>query len=993
MPGSKVVITTFKNEAPYILEWVAHYRALGFDHLVVYTNDCTDGTNRLLRRLEEMGELSFHINKVGAGGVHRSALRQARRLDVVKQAEWIFVCDIDEFLNIHVGDHTVDALIEASDGDDIDAIAIPWKLFSNNGRSLLRRALITEQFTDAELPPAAGGATRRFIKTIFRQSDKIGRVGLHAPAIKPEFADQFRWATPGGARVSDVKLGGHVPAPFGYDTAQLNHYAVRSVESYLLKKFRGRANHMRDKLGTEYWDRWNRGGSTDETILRYLPAIQAKMEAFAADETLTRLNRKGFQWHKDLAKTLAEDPEYQEVRKACEARLTTVPPIKERPAYPVRPAQPLAQAKALTHGLSGPTNRPHIGSLWIGTALSYVEQMCLLSFVRQGHPVTLFTYGAVRNIPGDVNVVDAREIHEPTRFLYSKFGTPVVQSDVFRLQMLAQTDMIWADSDMVCLQPIEPDEGHVHGKFTRTGGICNALLRLPKDSPALAKYLAYVSDPYPIPPWMDKEARAKAEALKSKEQWKHASSQSHDIFGPPALSHFLRETGEVKKSRPVNEFYPVAFKALDVLIEPSDVETSHFTSKTRAVHLWARRLRWRLPQLGLQEGSFIYKMLTELEINPNSAPLPEPSQTDLFAPMQVYPRTSTVEQIVEKSPVPLNFRQQRAMAEPRMDAQLRYAEHVLKTAEEENLFGVNDPLPKGRMRGITDHGTDAYGAFRLACSIDRYTNNYKRLPDLLQPTDFTEKLILWKHFGAMPIPTPADKLTCETFVPKALHAALRTPERPWVSDQPETLPRAGEIADGVYYLKHNHSHGARKLVYPLSDTEHEAAVAVAKVGMEKEHGFWASEWWYSHIPRKAFLERHLDEGASQDVPDWKFWTFGGKVSLVQVDLNRSGGHVQLLHKRDLTFLPHELYYRTGSTGVKRPEAYDRMVDIAEAVGQKLDFARVDLYATEQGITLGEITICPTGASQRVRSKEIDTILSKAWGQTAFLGGAAASRAA
>ncbi|MBL4751427.1 MAG: glycosyltransferase family 2 protein [Amylibacter sp.] len=40
-----------KNEGPYLLEWVAHHKALGFDHIVVCTNDCEDFTVEILKCL------------------------------------------------------------------------------------------------------------------------------------------------------------------------------------------------------------------------------------------------------------------------------------------------------------------------------------------------------------------------------------------------------------------------------------------------------------------------------------------------------------------------------------------------------------------------------------------------------------------------------------------------------------------------------------------------------------------------------------------------------------------------------------------------------------------------------------------------------------------------------------------------------------------------------------------------------------------------------
>ena len=986
MSGTKTVITTFKNEAPYILEWVAHYRTLGFDNIVVFTNDCSDGTNRLLRRLEELGEVTFRINRVGAAGIHRSALRQARRMDVVKNSDWLFVCDIDEFLNIHAGNHRIDDLIAASHAQ-ADAICIPWKLFSNNNRSVLRNQLVTEQFTDAELPPVSGGATRRFVKTLFRPSDKIKRIGLHGPVLHDEHADAFLWSTPGDARLSRESLGGHVPAPFGYDTAQLNHYAVRSVDAYLLKKQRGRANHMSESLSTAYWDRWNRGGEEDRTIERYLPMIRERIEVYKSDDTLNRLHRNGFRWHKDQLAKLNEDPEYSELRKACEQRVTARPAGRERPKPPLRPAEPLRDVIAAQSAAS----EAPVGSLWIGNTLSYVEQMCLLSFVRQGHPVTLFTYGPVENVPRDITLVDAREIHDPNEVLFSKFGTPVVQSDVFRLHMIAQTGMIWADADMVCLAPVRPDDGHVHGFFAGPS-VCNALLRLPADSPALQNYLDYVSDPFPVPPWWEGEQRDDALALKAAGQWKHASAQKHDVYGPPALTHFLRQSGELAHTQPATTYFPVPFRELDALIEPGDVAASHFSSETRAVHLWARRLRWRLPQLGLQEGSFIHDQLRALEINPEIAPIPPSNQPDIWSPVVVLPRKSTAEDIVAECDVPLNARQRRGLQSPQIDAALRLAENVLSVADEQNLHGFHDPVPEGYRRGIDDHGTGAHGAFRIANSILRYAGNHGRLPDLLRPQGAIEKLNIWKHFGAMPIPTPADKLTAHEAVPAELSDRLIVPERPWVSSEP-VLPHNGEIPDGTYYLKANHSHGALKLVYPLTEAAREEAMVSARQGLAKDHGFWAGEWWYQHIERRVFLERHLLPAADSDVPDWKFWTFGGRVALVQVDLARSSDHVQLLHDRALTFLPHELFYKTGPTGIDRPDGYEDMIAIAEGIGRNLDFARVDLYHTDAGITVGEVTLCPVGARSKIRAPELDERLSTAWNGTRLFRSARSERAA
>jgi len=90
-----------------------------------------------------------------------------------------------------------------------------------------------------------------------------------------------------------------------------------------------------------------------------------------------------------------------------------------------------------------------IGALWIGGALSYLERLCLKSFVDAGQHVVLYTYGAVQNVPDGVEIADGNDVIEMQDALrHKRTGSPALQSDLFRYHMLAQNDdMIWTDTD------------------------------------------------------------------------------------------------------------------------------------------------------------------------------------------------------------------------------------------------------------------------------------------------------------------------------------------------------------------------------------------------------------------------------------------------------------------------------------------------------------------------------------------------------------------
>ena len=100
-----------KDEGPYILEWLAYHRAIGFTDFLIYTNDCSDGTDLLLDRLQHNGIVTHVRNKVLKRGLYLSALKYAKDHSLYSGADWAYVCDIDEFLNTKIGNGHVEDLI------------------------------------------------------------------------------------------------------------------------------------------------------------------------------------------------------------------------------------------------------------------------------------------------------------------------------------------------------------------------------------------------------------------------------------------------------------------------------------------------------------------------------------------------------------------------------------------------------------------------------------------------------------------------------------------------------------------------------------------------------------------------------------------------------------------------------------------------------------------------------------------------------------------
>ena len=305
----KLVISTMKNEGPFLLEWIAYHRAIGFDQFLIYTNDCTDGTDFLLDRLDALGVVQHRRNQVLRRGPHKSALKHALSDPAVAAAEWIFVADADEFLNVTAGKGMVDDLIAAF--PDADAIPVTWRLFSSGGATEFPVPSVLTAFTDAE-PDTPGAEPKRFVKSLFRRDDRIQKFGLHAPDYDPE-APAPVWGSAWVAAAPEAEPR-RPDGIYGYDTAQVNHYAVRSVDAFLLKRDRGRANHVGGDIGLDYWIRWNRGGMPDSSIQRHVRATRRQLKALREDPETAFLERASVALSRERLRELLDDPAWAALR-------------------------------------------------------------------------------------------------------------------------------------------------------------------------------------------------------------------------------------------------------------------------------------------------------------------------------------------------------------------------------------------------------------------------------------------------------------------------------------------------------------------------------------------------------------------------------------------------------------------------------------------------------------------------------------------------------
>ena len=335
-PQRFLAVLTVRNEAAFLLEWLAHHRAVGFTDFLVFSNDCQDGTDRMLDRLADLGWLS-HVRNDGPhdkGGIQFTALKRADRMKQVRKADWILALDIDEFVNIHAGDGTLPALLAAL--PEATAITLTWRLFGNADIVRYQDRPVTETFTRCAPEIIYWPWRAAMFKTLYRNDGTYGRLGVHRPR-SPDRARlaQARWFDGQGRELEEQFKTKRLFNTYGrpnFRHVQLNHYPLGAMESFVLKADRGRAVHSDHMLDVDYWVERNFNTDTDRSILRMAERSAPLLAELKADPELARLHDEAVAWRKARFRELMQDEPY----RALFARLMMTPPSRPLSANSAR---------------------------------------------------------------------------------------------------------------------------------------------------------------------------------------------------------------------------------------------------------------------------------------------------------------------------------------------------------------------------------------------------------------------------------------------------------------------------------------------------------------------------------------------------------------------------------------------------------------------------------------------------------------------------------
>lgn len=311
-----LLMSSVKDEGPFVLEFVAHHRVLGFDMIHMASNDCSDGTDHLLDALAANGAITHMRNNVKPGQIpqHR-AYRRMREAYHTDESDWVMALDVDEFLCVNTGEGKVGDLTALA-GPEVDVISLSAMSFGTCDDEVWHPGRVTEQFTRRL---AAGDAANAPVKSLSRGKGRWRSIQNHHPLGFLGEGDIC--AMRGNGEIMNVPDDGRLwkhlrnfpPRMITHKFAWYNHYPIKSMASFLLRGLRGRGAAPVGETGPlrwneNYWMKFARSDVEDHGILnQYGAQTKAEMERLLAFPDIAAAQAEAERNYGERISALSED--------------------------------------------------------------------------------------------------------------------------------------------------------------------------------------------------------------------------------------------------------------------------------------------------------------------------------------------------------------------------------------------------------------------------------------------------------------------------------------------------------------------------------------------------------------------------------------------------------------------------------------------------------------------------------------------------------------
>lgn len=262
------ICAIFKNEAPYLREWIEFNHLVGIEHFYLYNNNSEDDYEAILEPYIEKGLVTL------VQWPYQQKQMESYKDCIEKysgETKWLGFIDIDEFVVPKSTDNVYNFLRKFENRGAVD---IYWRLYGSSG--LIERdltGLVTEDFKVCWEKYCDIG--KCFYNTAF---------GFDFNSERNSCLHHWFWANHKGTNLPPVNIFGHIcignrnvvnKSDF---PIQINHYFTKSYREYAAKRAKGDVYFKINPHDEEYfYEHEMKCTSVDYSAYKYLIKLKLEM--------------------------------------------------------------------------------------------------------------------------------------------------------------------------------------------------------------------------------------------------------------------------------------------------------------------------------------------------------------------------------------------------------------------------------------------------------------------------------------------------------------------------------------------------------------------------------------------------------------------------------------------------------------------------------------------------------------------------------------------
>ena len=246
--------------------------------------------------------------------------------------------------------------------------------------------------------------------------------------------------------------------------------------------------------------------------------------------------------------------------------------------------------------------------------------------------------------------------------------------------------------------------------------------------------------------------------------------------------------------------------------------------------------------------------------------------------------------------------------------------------------------------------------------------------DLSNPKSFNQKLNWLKLYGRkIEYSALVDKFEVKKYVGNIIGSQYIIPTLA-IWNKIEDI-NWNELPD-EFIIKCTHDSHSYSICKNKLDFNFEATKLMLSQKMKSNLYWWAREWPYKNVKPRIIVEKLLTDSSAEDLKDYKFFCFNGKVKCFKIDFDRFSQHRANYYdiNCNLMDIGEEICPPDYEREITIPGNIGEMIYLSEKLAAGIPFVRIDFYNVNNKIYFGEMTFFPAEGWGRFIDKKNDYTL-------------------